>query len=110
MEFRPEVIPYLKKSESNFEKLSKLISQERGIDEVSLSQNAIDDESVIYFGETEKYLFEQKTKLEFCLSSKIFHIFYTGSQSNLVKSRDNTDMFTSSWDVSGSKKNPGKNV
>ncbi len=77
VEFRPEVIPYLKMAEPNFERVSKLVNPEKGVDEFSLSNLNTDTESKLIFSTKERDLFETKTKLEneiIILKGKIFNL------------------------------------
>lgn len=75
VEFHPEVIPYLNTSEQNFERLSKLVDPEKGVNGFSLSSEEQTDK--ITFSEEEKTLFESKTRIEneiIKIKAKIFDL------------------------------------
>lgn len=64
MEFRPEVIPYIRMAEANLEKLAKLSNPEKGVDEIILKNTSLVEKNEIKFGREEREMFEKKTQLE----------------------------------------------
>jgi hypothetical protein len=77
IEFRPEVIPYLKMAEPNFERISKMIDSEKGVDEISFKNTNLVSKNEIKIRKEEKELFEKKTQLEneiVELKAKIFKL------------------------------------
>jgi hypothetical protein len=77
IEFRPEVIPYLKMAEPNFERISKMINYEKGVDEISFKNTNLVSKNEIKIRKEEKELFEKKTQLEneiVELKAKIFKL------------------------------------